>query len=105
MKVVFASLLLAVALSSVSAAQTREDDKIIIDGNQTLEVGGVKLERGTLTAGSLVIRDIDRIEIADDGVRIQRAGMEPMFFPTRNKSSDSRTLKDGLEALNESLGY
>lgn len=105
MKKIVGVLVLAFALTCTSLAQTQSKDRVVIDGNQELEVGGLTLSNGTLEAGSLTIKNVDRIEVGQDGVHIFRNGSEAMFFPTNGGNGSSTTLQEGLLRLDEALGF
>lgn len=105
MKKLLGVLLLSLALTCAGLAQSQSKDRVVIDGNQELEIGGLQLSNGTLEAGSITIRNIDRIEVGEDGVHIFRNGAEAMFFPAHLGDGSSTTLKEGMLRLDEALGY
>jgi hypothetical protein len=102
MKKIILAMLLATSLCS---AQTVIGDRIVIDGSQNIEVGGASLKNGVLEVGALTLRNVSRIEIGDDGVRVFQDGQQTIYIPSRAYRQSDTTLKDRIDELQDSLGY
>jgi hypothetical protein len=86
--------LMMIATIGVAQAQTiTVGNNVVTTGRHNIQVGGFSLQNGTFQAGNVKVRDVNRVDIGNHGVRVVDRNRDRVYVPYRYYRYNPRAVK------------